>query len=186
MCPEQMPASQQTLRIHMIYIYIYTNNYIYILSCILIGELKWHWNELVHKTRVKIVKEPRNLICNVALHTIIIIIKRGLYRSCLHCFCHYSTRRRCDFPSILFLNKYVKTPRPDKLASANTYVACCAAIEHVASDITKIFGCRKNGEVAWRKQLLYTPPLRSFLIVSLAQDLTKQYGIDPPKVHIDQ
>ena len=37
-----------------------------ILSCILLGELKWHWDEHVHKTRVKIVKVHRN-VCNVSL-----------------------------------------------------------------------------------------------------------------------
>ena len=39
------------------------------LSCILLGELKGHWNEQVHKTRLKIVKAHRNVcIYNVALY----------------------------------------------------------------------------------------------------------------------
>ena len=41
--------------------------YTAILCCMLIGELKWHWNEQVHKTRVKIIKAHR-IVCNVALY----------------------------------------------------------------------------------------------------------------------
>ena len=87
-------------------------------------------------------------------------LKGGLYRSWLHCFWHYSTRRCCDLAIIHLKNKYVM---PVKLAMTNIYVACCS--DHVASNTTIIFRCNpwaellnpniSHGEVAWCKRRLY-------------------------------